>query len=115
MTMIGSECDNKYTNALIDETLGELDRMSSGDFTDTEIERVRSYVMSQLAAVSDTPFSICSYYENILLANVPDDYHEQQQQALQAINPDSLARLAADYLRPSDARIAIAGDMKTQK
>lgn len=115
MTMIGSECDNKYTNALIDETLGELDRMSSGDFTDTEIERVRSYVMSQLAAVSDTPFSICSYYENILLANVPADYHEQQQQALQAINPDSLARLAADYLRPSDARIAIAGDMKTQK
>ncbi len=113
MTMIGSECDNRYTRALIDETFGELDRLSSGDFTDAEIERVRSYVMSQLAAVSDTPFSICSYYENMILANVPADYHEQQQQALQAITPDSLARLADAYLRPSDARIAIAGDMKS--
>lgn len=109
MTMIGCECDNKYTDALIEECLKEIERLSTGDFSEDELERVRSYVMSQLAATLDTPFSIGSYYENMILAEIPDDYFEQQQSAANDMSATNFKRLASTYLNVANARIAVAG------
>ncbi|MCM1518243.1 MAG: insulinase family protein [Pseudoflavonifractor sp.] len=109
MTMIGCECDNKYTEALINECIREIERLATGDFSDDELGRVRSYVMSQLAALLDTPFSIGSYYENMVLADISTDYFDQQQSAATAISASSFKHLASTYLNPATARIAVAG------
>lgn len=108
--MIGSECDNRYTEDLVEETRNEIARLSTGDFSTDEIERVKSFAMSQLAETLNTPFSIMDYYENMLMAGTPHDYFDLQLKAIQSINADVFARLASEYLSPESLYVAIAGD-----
>lgn len=108
--MISTQCDNRYTDSLIDETRKEIERLANGDFTDEEIERLRFNAMSQLASMLDTPFSIIDYYRNQLLSDTPIDYFYQQQEAIDALTSDRLALLAR-HLTLSNLYTARAGDV----
>lgn len=106
--MIGTQCDNSYVEALIGETKQEIARLSSGDFSAEEIERIRFNAMSQLASMLDTPFTITDYYRNHLLSDTPADYFYRQQEAIAALSAENLASLAR-HLPLSNLYTAIAG------
>lgn len=107
--MINTECDNSYVAPLIEEVKNEINRLASGDFTETEVERLRFNAMSQLASMLDTPFSIADYYRNHLLSNTPSDYFDCQQDAIAALSPSRLASLAR-HLNISRLYTVIAGN-----
>ncbi len=109
---ISTQCDNRYVPSVIDEVKKELVRMSADDFTDVELERMKQFAMSQLAAMLDSPFSTMDYYENMRLLCTPDDYFEQQQQAIAKISSHRIASLAEKYMPLDELRIAIAGNVQ---
>lgn len=107
---IATQCDNRYTMPLIEEVKKELTRMTTGDFSLEELDRLKKYAMTQLATILDSPFTIMDYYENMRLASTPENYFEDQIDAITSITPQQIASLASRYLPLSDLYISIAGD-----
>ena len=59
---IQSQQDHAYTDAVIEETMKEIERLRTKPMGKDELERLRAFAMSQLAAVLDTPFDISAYH-----------------------------------------------------
>lgn len=110
MIKITTECDNSYTRAVIDEVRREVSRLANpATFTPDEIDRLRRYVTTTLAASIDSPFAMMDYYETQLLADTPADYLDRQQDAIQSLSPDMIATMAARYMDPARLYTAVAG------
>lgn len=109
---IATECDNRLVPAVIDEIKREMRRLQDpSTFTADEINRMRRYLISNLATMVDSPFAVMDTYENVLYAGTPEDYFERQQQHVRSFTAESLAETARRYLDPDNLRIAIAGDL----
>lgn len=108
---IDTECDNRYTPAVLDEIRAELLRMHDpASYTAAELERARSFIATNLAAQLDSPFAVADYHLTSLIADTPADYFEQQQRALRTMTPESLADTARRYFDPERLYTALAGD-----
>lgn len=105
---ISAQCDPEYTEIVIDELRKELNLLASEPMNEDEMTRLRRDVMSTLATTLDTPLSIMDYYESALLAGIPDGYYAAQVNSITSMTPERLRRIAAQYLRPEELRIAIA-------
>lgn len=106
---ISSSTDNSTADALIEETIGEIKRLSTGDFTEDEIERLKQHAMSTLASSLDSSFDIMEYYINGLVAFIPSNYFEEQVKAVKSLTPELLTRVARQYLSLDRLNIAVAG------
>lgn len=112
---VTTECDNRYARAVVDEIGKEIVSMADPtSYTLDELERLRRYVMSLLAASLDSPFSMMDCYENILLSDTPKDYFDLQQEAVHSMTPESLAAVAARYLDPGKLYTVLCGDISAQ-
>lgn len=106
---ISSSTDNATVNPLIEETILEIKRLLTGDFTPDEMTRLRQHAMSVLASSLDSPFDIMDYYINLLVAFIPSGYFRQQVEAVKSLTPDELVRVARSYLSLDRLNIAVAG------
>lgn len=107
--VITCQTDPANVDAVIDEVRHELHRMSSGDFSDDELTRLRRFYLSSMAAVVESPFSIMDFMESRLIAGIPDDYFANQLKALDRLSNDTIAAIARKYLDPSRLLTSIAG------
>lgn len=107
---IATECDNSYVGALIDEVRREMELLRTDLIPDDELMMVKSYIMSDLVKMFDTPFSLASYVGSTLFFGVSPDYFDRQVEQLRQITAADLREMAGKYLNPADATIAVAGD-----
>lgn len=108
---IGSQCDNKYVDVLTTEVRKEVGRMTSDGLSDEELSRLKKYMVSQLAATLDSPFSIMDYYENMRLAGTPADYFESQLNEINEITSHRIKEISRRYLLDDNIFISICGDI----
>ena len=108
-TQIACECDHRYVEPLIEETLRELSGMTTRTVDDEELMRVRQSVTSSLLSIIDTPFTNLGYYTNMELVGTPKDYFYQLLEASRTIDAETISHMASKYLNPENARIVIAG------
>lgn len=106
---ISSSTDNAFVEPLIDEAVRELDRLSSGDFTDDEMSRLRRYAMSTLASSLDSTFEIMDYHIDSKIAFLPEDYFERQVDETMSLTSDELVRVAREHLSVGDLTVVVAG------
>lgn len=107
---ITTQCDNSYVNQVIDEAVKEIRHLAREKFPVDELERLKHYVMTQLASLLDSPFLMMDYYENMQYTPTPADYFARQVQAVNAISTDDIPRLVSTYLDPDNMYISICGD-----
>lgn len=107
---ISTQCDNSYTYAVIDEVKKEIENLKLNNFDIEELNRLKRYAMTQVAAILDSPFSIMDYYENIRHVLTPHDYFEKMQHSIQNLSSERISELAQKYLSTENLRISIAGD-----
>lgn len=105
--MADTACDS--VDRLREEVAAELKRMSTEPPRGEELTRLRQTLLSQQAAIVDSPFSIMAYYAGTVTADIPEGYFDAKLRAIEALTPDALAETAARYLRPELLRTAIAG------
>lgn len=107
---IDTECDNGYTQAVLDEIHAEIRRMHDpSTYTEMELERLRSYLTTSLAAQLDSPFAAMDYYVVCRTADTQPGYFDAQQDALAAMTPELLADIARRYIDPDNLFTALAG------
>ncbi len=109
---ITTQCDNTYTKDVIKEIKNEIELMKCDNFSDDELNRLKRYAMTQVAATLDSPFSIMDYYENMRHVLTPKTYFNDMQYSLNNLTSEKLSSLAEKYLNIEDMRISIAGNKK---
>lgn len=107
--IISCECDNRYTDAVVQEIWKEIDRLANEEMPDWEIRTVRNIMISNLAGILDSPFSISSFLEQTESFGLkPEIYNTQFSEAM-SITSGKLRETAAKYLSASPAVTALAG------
>lgn len=107
--VINCECDNRYTEAVVKEVNREISRMANEDMEPEEVETVRNILISNLAGILDSPFSISSFREQAESLNLtPDAYAVQFSEAL-SMTPGKIRETAARYLQSAPCVTALAG------
>ena len=106
---ISTQCDNSYTNAVIEEVKNEIENLKLDNFNDDELLRLKRYAMTQIAGILDSPFSIMDYYENVRHVLTPIDYFEASQHSIKNLTSQRIASLAQQFLNTEELRISIAG------
>lgn len=108
---ISTECDNRYTPDVLREIRAELERMKDpASYTSAEIERMKSFVATNLAAQLDSPFAVTDYHVTALVNDCPPGYFDRQQDALAAMTPGALADIARRYFITSSLYTSLAGN-----
>lgn len=108
--LISSECDTSYTYPLIQECLHEIKRLTMELIPDEELKLVKSYMLSNLAKISDSPFSIADYYLTAYCNNIPDEYFTNQVLKIKSVTSAELLEVAKKYLNIDQLYLTIAGD-----
>lgn len=107
--VVSCQTDNGFVDGVLAEISAESSRMISDPLSEEELTGVRRLILSALAGVLDSPFTICDYI--ITLAETgqsPDCYRRLQETARNATAAD-LARVFAQHITPNPNLTAIAG------
>lgn len=107
---ITAKCDKNNTDIVLAETEAEIRRLVSEPPCGEELERMRIYAATSLAKTLDTPQSMMQYYQNMICTGTPHDYFTRQFKCINALTPDMIARIAAEYLRPDSIITVVAGN-----
>ena len=106
---ISSQCDNRYTNTVVEEIGKEIARLACEPMSEDELTTLKRYIRSNLAASFDTPFSAMDYFTTQRHVGSPPDYLDRQQRALDRLTPNVIMDFARKYLVEPDKYITIAG------
>ncbi|MCM1520681.1 MAG: insulinase family protein [Lachnoclostridium sp.] len=107
---ISSETDCGHVAPLISDTIAEIERMKDpASYTAEEVERLKSFVLSNLAVTLDTPMSVMDHYQSVITVGAPADYFYRQQQCIREITAEKLAFLASKYFDTSKLYISTSG------
>lgn len=99
----------EYVSAVIEETKKEIERLKDTLMDDEELSNVKSYAMTSLAAMLDTPFQIMDYYISQLHNGTPPDYFADQVKAINSLTAEQIMALSRKYLDTGKMLVSIAG------
>ena len=105
---IDAQTDNRYVDAVIDETRIEIKRMAEQSLTG-ELTSLKRHALSELATILDTPFSIMEHYISLEANNAPKDYFKRQVKTIQQLDADTLLYISRRHLDSSALRVSVAG------
>lgn len=100
--------DQANTDIVLNEIRHEIAALASNPPTGDELHRLRMHASTQLLETLDTPSDIMSYYATRFTVGTPPDYFMAQQRAINALDSDTIARVASTYLNPDKLLTAIA-------
>lgn len=100
---IACQTDPSNISRLIDAVKEEIKRMQSEPINLIELEQLKAYAMSALAATLDSPFSIMDYHITIERIGAPANYYTLQQQAIAELTPQIITDLLSKHLITEDA------------
>lgn len=107
---ISSQCATEYTWDVVKEIKHEMKVLQDSRIPKDELDRVRSYMLSELARTLDTPFSIADYYSSVLNNHIDENYFDNQIEIINSISAEEINRIAADYFDIGKMLTVIAGD-----
>lgn len=113
-TFINIECqtDNSHVNDVLRETETEISRLAETLMPDEEITGIRRLLLSSLASVLDSPFSMLDFHINLDALGVTGDSYTRQVEAATAMTPAIIREATVKYLVDAPRLTALAGAPK---
>jgi len=108
---VSSQCDNKYTEQVIEEVEHEIEKLATVPMGMDELAAVKQTATGSMLTTLDTPFNIMDYHITLHHMNTSPGYFERQQQAIAHLTPESIRDTANRYLSDSTRLISTAGSM----
>jgi predicted Zn-dependent peptidase len=108
---INAQFATGHNQEVIDEVRHELRVLATEPMGDEELTRLKRFVTSNLATTLDSPFALVDYYQNQALVGTPADYFDTQFKCINALNAETIMRIASQYLNPDEMRIVTAGSL----
>lgn len=110
-TFITIECQtaNEHARSVLNEIRNEIDRLAETDMPQQELTGIRRLMLSSMASVLDSPFSILDYIMSLDTFGLPATTFETQLQTVTEITPADIRQAAATYLAGVPQITACAG------
>ena len=100
---------NAVTTESVRETISELNRLRSGDITDTELEFAKNYLMGVFPATVEAASQLAQRVQELELYGLTPDYFDQYRQRIAAVTKADIARVAQKYVDPDKSVILVVG------
>ncbi len=105
-----AEINKEATLDAISEILREIEEYAAGGMSAAEYEYMQNAIGQSDALQYETPGSKLGLLANVLRYELPLDYRHQQNEALAAIERDTLNALASAMIHPDHLAIVVVGD-----
>ena len=112
---IETECASEYSELVIAEILKELAELKRNPLGEEELRAVKWHMLSQLAEIFDSPFSVANHFSMVVTGLIDIDYFNDQVEQLHTITAERLHEVAQKCLCTERLRIAIAGSSATKE
>ncbi|MCM1448984.1 MAG: insulinase family protein [Clostridiales bacterium] len=106
---ISSQCDNRYVDRVIEETLKEIDQLATTPMTPDELNELKQVSTASLLTTLDTPFSIMDYHMLERHILTPVDYFQRQQKSIASVTPEKICDITSQYLTGKAILISTSG------
>lgn len=111
---VKAHCPNDKAGKVIEEIRKETELLGASPMGDEELMRLKRFLISTLATILDSPFSIAGHYQNRYLVGTPENYFRQQFEQINSLNANDIMAMASKYLKPGQFRIATCGKEERQ-
>lgn len=106
---IGTEVGTEVTQATVAEIYKELELLQKEPVGKEELERLRNYMLGNLLATLDGPFSVAQASRSLLLEKLDFSFFDTIVNAIKTVQPDELQALAQKYFKREDMTEVIVG------
>lgn len=107
--VISCECDNRYTEAVVKEVWAEIERLSSVKMPENELDTVRNILVSSLAGILDSPFSISGFMEQSESFGLTPEVYTTQFVEAMSMTSERIMEISTKYLLNAPSVTALAG------
>ena len=105
---INAQCDRRYVDQVIEETLKEIGNLAENPPRGEELNRLRLHAWSELAVSADSIFGTLEHYITHLRVGTPDDYFRRQLEEISELTAERISEVAKKYLNPEKISIVVA-------
>jgi predicted Zn-dependent peptidase len=98
------------TGAALVEIFREIDLLRAEPPTAEELEGIQNYAAGIFVLQNSSRTGIVGQLSFLNLHGLPDEYLTEYVSRIYAVTPDEVRRIAAEYLRPDEMLLVVAGD-----
>lgn len=106
---ISTEVASGVVEDTVKEIYHEFERLKTELVPSDELERVKNYMLGEFLRQSDGPSAMMDCFKNIWFNHLSREYYNDFIQAIHALVPEDLQRVARTYLIKEDMTEVIAG------
>jgi len=107
--LISTEVNGDATKATIDEIHKEIQLLQNDLIDESELNRVKQYIVGSFLRNSDGPFDICERFKSTHLFGMDYEYYQKYLSEIQAVTAEELQSVAIQHLQIDDMLEVIAG------
>lgn len=106
---------NEVTDKSVSIIIDELQRITSEEVTDEEMQTVKNYLTGTFSLQLETANQIAAKVILLKLYNLPKDYYSKYISNIKAITKLDILETARKYIKPEELKIIVSGDYKKIK
>jgi zinc protease len=106
---VAADVDSEGAGIGIREIIGELHRLQDERVDEAELRDTKTYLLGVFPYSLQRIDGLASRLADLGVANLPDDYFDQQLDVIRAVDPQTLQELAQRHLQPTRLSIVAVG------
>jgi zinc protease len=107
---VGASVRSDVTRESVDELLGELSRMSSGEIAEAELARESSAAILGLPGDFATGAQVLGSFRSLVYFGLPLDWYASFVQNVSAVTKEAAEQAARAHIKPDQLKIVVVGD-----
>ncbi len=106
---VSADVRKESTSDALQEIYREFKRLREEPVGNEELQMVKNYLLGNFLTYLDGAFNVAEVVKTLVTENVPFQYFENLVQTVKHIQPDTIQRLANEYLQEEDQYQVIVG------
>jgi zinc protease len=105
-----ADVTTQYTGASLKEIFGEIERLAKEPPPDSELKGIQSYLSGLFVIQNSSRGALIGQLRVVDLQGLGEDYLTTYVQKVNAVTPAQVQKMTAEYIKPDQMTIVVAGD-----
>lgn len=112
--LVQTDVSNEYIRPTLDEIRKEINLLIDKGVSQSELDLVKNYMLGRSASSRETPSQVATMMRTCLVNELEFSELDDKFEEIQAVQPEDIKRLAAQYLKPDDLLEVVCGKMEPE-
>jgi predicted Zn-dependent peptidase len=105
-----ADVTTKFTGASLKEIVAEIDRLASEPPSQAELKGIQNYLSGLFILRNSNRGALISQMQNVDALGLGEDYLKTYVSKVNAVTPEEVQKMTAQYLKPASMTIVVVGD-----